>query len=439
MKKSKIASKSKILMLLSLMFLSIAVLCMGVLAAESATYNIAGNISYNMVDYVARINTRVYKVEGQTDETGLATGVNTLATMTFEQIEKSTTTPYYILSQKLDTGAITRTSDTTTEITKSVEIEYGAVDSSVEYYTFYIVINIKEVTGDYLLSASLNETISSSTTSYKKSNQSQSGIEKSNTQNIVIGFSLKSTTANSTESFSYTLTVEAYSQTSATFGSTKIYTDESIDYWYIKLGTTSSGEDIRWKLVSTDGTSKYVYDASTTPSYSDLAGKAIFVQETAVGSTLAFDSSSSQNYYNSSIRTSIKDGSYFNLTSTNDLSFVKARKIDSINYWKFQSYDSKTGSYLAYDSSKTALSNSDSSTDKFWLLSCEEVTTFLDNTSASRKWTNSIDTSGVGFWLRSPFSSISSYVCFVDSDGVLLSYNAYLSDTFRVRAAFQLA
>ena len=440
MKKPKNVSRTKMLMLLSLMFLSIAVLCMGVLAAESAIYNIAGNISYNMVDYVARINTRVYKVEGQTDETGLATGINTLATMTFEQIEKSTTTPYYILSQKLDTGAITRTSDTTTEITKSVEIEYGAVDSSVEYYTFYIVINIKEITGDYLLSASLNETVSSSTTSYKKSNQSQSLVANSETRNIVIGFSLKSTTANSTESFSYTLTVNA--------SIAKDFSVELIDggtYWYITLGTgkvlttssntvASENTDIKWRLVSLDGEEKYDY-TSTKPT--KHVG-AVFVQETAVNSALAFDSSSSQNYYNSSIRTSIKDGSYFNLTSSDDLSFIKDRKIESINYWKYQNLDSTTGSYLTYDSSKEALKSEDSSTDKFWLLSCEEVTTFFDNTSASRKWLNSDDTSGVHFWLRSPSSYNSINVCGVYSIGILFDISAGNSGSLRVRAAFQL-
>ena len=426
MKKPKNVSRTKMLMLLSLMFLSIAVLCMGVLAAESATYNIAGNISYNMVDYVARINTRVYKVEGQTNETGLATGINTLATMTFEQIEKSTTTPYYILSQKLDTGAITRTSDTTTNITGNVNIEYGAVDSSVEYYTFYVVINIKEITGNYLLSASLNETISSSTTSYKKSNQSQSAIEKSNTQNIVIGFSLKSTTANSTESFSYTLTVEAYSQTSATFGSTKIYTDESIDYWYIKLGTTSSGEDIRWKLVSTDGTSKYVYDASTTPSHSDLAGKAIFVQQSVSGGAVAFAASNNNNYYNSDIRTNINTLSNWNLTDSDVSSLISKRNITGIEAYDVDGtyrYTGKTDDY-------------------FWLLSDDEVNTFLGTTNTERKWIPEGMTSGVCFWLRTPHSSADVLEYCVDSDGRLYNWsygNASFSSNYYVRAAFVLS
>ena len=450
MKKPKNVSRTKMLMLLSLMFLSIAVLCMGVLAAESATYNIAGNISYNMVDYVARINTRVYKVEGQTDETGLATGIQTLSDMTFEQIERSTD-PYYVLSQKLDTGAVTRTSDTTTNITGNVNIEYGAVDSSVEYYTFYVVINIKETTGSYVLSASLNETVSSSTTSYMKSNQSQSAIEKSNTQNIVMGFSLRSTTGNSTESFSYTLTVNTYKITSGMFDYWTIYTDGSIDYWYVKMGKTSEGKDVRWRLVSTDGTSKYVYDASTTPSYSDLRGSAIFVQETLVPMYEAEDGDegvlftggsrkgtylqdTTNNYYESGIRSLIKEGSFFNITGTYVKSLIKNRLIANIDYVKLN------GSVYGIDTSKTALANPDSSTDKFWLLDYKEWATFLSDEDDGCGWKES-EADG-GYWLRSLSSESTNYrmrvQCGLTSSRVYSSKIANLEKA-DVRAAFQLA
>ena len=406
-------------MLLSLMFLSIAVLCMGVLAAESATYNIAGNISYNMVDYVARINTRVYKVEGQTDETGLATGINTLATMTFEQIEKSTTTPYYILSQKLDAGAITRTSDTTTEITKSVEIEYGAVDSSVEYYTFYIVINIKEITGDYLLSASLNETVSSSTTSYKKSNQSQSLVANSDTRNIVIGFSLKSTTANSTESFSYTLTVNA--------SIAKDFSVELIDggtYWYTELGTYNSSP-IKWRLVSLDGETKYDY-TSTKPT--KHAG-AIFLQQSVIDKTVDFDGSKTgykygnANYYESDIRTSINTLSNWNLTESDVSSLISKRNITGIEAYGVDGtcrYTGKTNDY-------------------FWLLSDDEVETFLGTTNTDRMWVQENKKSGDYFWLRTPWLDFDCAVVHVTESGNLNWENAREIGYIRVRAAFKLA
>ncbi len=470
MKKSKIASKSKMLMLLSLMFLSIAVLCMGVLAAESATYNIAGNISYNMVDYVARINTRVYKVEGQTNETGLATGVNTLSTMTFEQIEKSTTTPYYILSQKLDTGAITRTSDTTTEIAKSVEIEYGAVDSSVEYYTFYVVINIKEITGDYLLSASLNETISSSTKSYKYSNREQNDVLKSEIRNIVIGFSLIDSTANSSEQFTYTLTVKAKNWP------IELKADITNSYWYVELGTYL-GKAVRWKLVSADGTTKYTgFDVNNVPAYGDLKGKAIFVQMTPTG-TIQFDAATTNstssakaftgsdrtidnhsmkitcetsestlfagsterlnvefdtNYFTSNVRQQIRTGTLYNLEE-DDLKNIVCNKKDLVCY----TYQASV--HFLYGTSEDSTTNDkDELGDYFWLLDFGEMRNLLSGTE---------NDFGYDYWLRSKAinngSASSPDICgsyalkdFSSYGNAMLEYQ--LTDYY-IRAAFQLA
>ena len=416
MKKPKNVSRTKMLMLLSLMFLSIAVLCMGVLAAESATYNIAGNISYNMVDYVARINTRVYKVEGQTDETGLATGIQTLSDMTFEQIERSTD-PYYVLSQKLDTGAVTRTSDTTTNITGNVNIEYGAVDSSVEYYTFYVVINIKETTGSYVLSASLNETVSSSTTSYMKSNQSQSGIEKSNTQNIVIGFSLKSATANSTESFSYTLKIGAVK-----WSAFSVTLTDGGTYWYTELGTLSDGTKVKWQLVSLDGENKYEY-TSTKPTKHKGA---IFLQKTYLGSMCAFGSDN-MSYYNSTIRTNVNTLTTWNLTDSNVSSIIKKRNIRSITGYNT---DGSTG--------ETKFTGE--TDDYFWLLDVGEVETFLGTTEEERRWTPDNSSSEIAFYLRCPNNLRSMSILYVRTDGRNgCCTGMSIEEVGAIRAAFMLS
>ena len=193
------------------MCLSVAVLCMGILAAGSATYNINGNISYNMIDGVALINTRVYKVAGTTGETDLSTQCTTLSSKSFEEIERETS-PYYILSQKLDSQPLINTSNqTSTSNTTSVDIVYGAVDSGVEYYTYYVVIEIKNVSTDtgYVLNTYLSQ-LGTSTISNIASNANgeSSKIEIASGEffNIVIGLSYTGTTTTS-ETFSYTLNV----------------------------------------------------------------------------------------------------------------------------------------------------------------------------------------------------------------------------------------
>ena len=431
--------KTKLLLSLAMMCLSIAVLCFGVLAATSVTYSISGTISYEVSDVFVKINTSVYAIAEQQDK---ATVITTVKAMESVSQEESLTinSKTYTRTQKMaeydstsaDTGSVS-----------GINLTYGGTNG---YYTYYIVINIQNLSASKAVDAIVTDKTTAELNSIKTTNLYQNNIASTETKNIVIAYSIKDKKSSiDSANINYSLKV-SYEDTDYTSGvSMTSETVDSVQGYYITLGKTSTSattDNIKWRLVSLDGTSKYTYSANDKFNENDNARyltDAVFLQQTAVDDKPAFDSSSSQDYYNSSIRTSIKDGSYFNITDTSQLSLIKDRKIDSISYWKNQSLDSTTGSYLAYDSSKTALSNPDSSTDKFWLLSCEEVTTFLDNTSASRKWTNSIDTSGVGFWLRSPRSGDSTGVCYVYSSGNLSCGNANYSGLNRVRAAFQLA
>ncbi len=205
--------KTKLFLSVCMMCLCVAVLCMGILAASSATYQINGNISYNMIDGVSLINTRVYKVayDGSstvaTMKTQMESRVNTLATMKLSEIEANQD-PIYALSEKKDYFKYS-TSVVTNE--DKVSITYGkSTDDESTYYMYFVVINITNLSTDtgYCLNATINETLSNTSTSYVSTNQSQSKIKSGSFANIVIGISAMSTTYSSTsEDFAYTLTV----------------------------------------------------------------------------------------------------------------------------------------------------------------------------------------------------------------------------------------
>ena len=204
--------KVKLFLSLCMMCLSIAVLCMGILAANSATYNITGNMSYNMIDGVALVNTRVYKVAGT--ESDLSTKCTELSSKSFEEIERDTST-YYILSQKLDSQPLINTSsgETSSSKTTSVDIVYGAVDSGVVYYTYYVVIQIRNMSTDksYVLNAYL-ETVTTPTKSNVVVNATSDNvvwITSGSYSNVIVALTYTGTSTDKDEdSFSYDLTVK---------------------------------------------------------------------------------------------------------------------------------------------------------------------------------------------------------------------------------------
>ena len=251
MKKFSNTKKSNLLMSICSMFLCVAILCFGVLAAESTTYNVSGNITYNMIDGIALINTRVYKVETMQDADTLQNAVTTLSTMTFESIERSTD-PYYTLSQKLDAKATLKNTSSETSSTlseNSINISYGATDSSVWYYTYFIVINVTSLYDGGELSVTLTDN-SEYTGVIKSLISSQSSISKNITKNIIIGLSLENTEISSLDfTIDYDLKVDYYKIGSFTYDE-----HDTVVSFNFKIGMTwteyinSSYNDGKWRI-----------------------------------------------------------------------------------------------------------------------------------------------------------------------------------------------
>ena len=256
--------KIKLFLSLCMMCLCIAVLCMGILAVSSATYNINGNISYNMVDGVALVNTRVYKVAGT--NSSLSTSCTTLSTMTFETIEQ---TSGYVLSQKLDTKATLSSGATSSEISAgSINIGFGATDSSVYYYTFYIVINITNLTDNGALSATLTDNTTYASTITKVVNTSQmTTIEKGDTKNIVIGLTIPSTTTDEVYStINYSITV-SFSKYQCTLDGTTIYFTKDMTWAeYVATLSDSSSFDVSGEYLLYNSNKIEINSTKVTPS-----------------------------------------------------------------------------------------------------------------------------------------------------------------------------
>ncbi len=431
--------KTKLLLSLAMMCLSIAVLCFGVLAATSVTYSISGTISYEVNDVFVKINTSVYAIAEQQDKTTVIATVKGMESVSQEN-SLSINSKTYTRTQTMDEYDSTNAD---TGSATGIDLTYGGTKG---YYTYYIVINIQNLSSSKAVDAIITDKTTADLNSIKTTNLYQNNIASTQAKNIVIAYSIKDKTSSITNAaISYSLKVSY--ETKDYTNPITIEKDETNSYYYVTLGTgkvltgtsntvASTDSDIKWRLVSLDGVNKYTYDSSDNFEARYLSD-AVFLQETAVNETLVFDSSKSQNYYNSSIRKSIKEGSYFNLTTSSDLSFVKARKIDSISYWRWgENYS------LEYDSSGTKVSNLDNSTDKFWLLSSEEVNTFVGDTKESRKWMNSDNEGGVAFWLRTPRTKDTAIVLIVDSEGYLtyanLGGSSWDGAKKSVRAAFQL-
>ncbi len=408
--------KGKLLLSLAMMCLSVAVLCFGVLAANSVTYSISGTISYEVSDVFVKINTRVYGVVDQQDKATVITNVKALETTALSSINTST----YKLTQTMVEYDSTNASGTTathtaqTSDSKGVEIVYGT------YYTYYIVINIQNLSSSKTVDAIITDNTTEEINSIKTTNLYQNNIASTETKNIVIAYSIKDKTSSvNSAAISYSLKV-SYEDTDYTDPIT-ITNDTTNSYYYLTLGKTASTEttpNIRWRLVSLDGVNKYTYN-STDNFEARYLSDAVFLQQTVSGGTVVFDAGGDNNYYNSDIRTNVKTLSNWNLTDSDVSTLISKRNITGIEEWDVD------GTYKYKDTTN----------DYFWLLSEDEVEIFLVTSTEEKKWKPEGSTAA-GFWLRTPTSS---GVLAVDSMGGFTDAPSNFSGFYYVRAAFQLA
>ena len=127
--------KMKLLMSLSMLCLSIAMLCFGVFAASQVTYTISGTISYTVKDVYCTISGVVYKNSAANVAAGtLNTNLTSLI---------GGTTSGYTSAQTLSAWTSTGSAASPETKAETVNIAFGKDSNNAEWYTYYIILTIQ--------------------------------------------------------------------------------------------------------------------------------------------------------------------------------------------------------------------------------------------------------------------------------------------------------
>ena len=220
--------KLKLLLSMSMLCLSFAVLCFGVLAATSVKHTIGGTISYEVTDVMVEIETKVFRSSTKTiiDDEALETNAKALEGKTFSEIGST----YTLVKDSTTTGEsgkipvfVTEAEFTTEQATKTVdgiEIEYN------DGYQWYIVINIRSLTPSKSAYAKVGSSVLGDDNSYVYNTSYQNDIIKPESgdnigKNIVLAYGLKDQTVGISDViFNYSISVVygTYSDTLEGFG-----------------------------------------------------------------------------------------------------------------------------------------------------------------------------------------------------------------------------
>ena len=192
--------KSKLFFSLVSLCFSIAILCFGVYSALSVSYSVSGSVSYEVTDAFVEITTNVYASSERMEQSTLNSNAQNLEDPTYANT-------YTKVGDTYTYNSMEELSETNQPKASGIEINYN------NYYTYFIVINIKNLSSDVNIYALIEEDITGTELNsnvYKT--RYKNGIIKPQTgdnvgKNIVLGFSLNDATTGVNTEFDYTLNV----------------------------------------------------------------------------------------------------------------------------------------------------------------------------------------------------------------------------------------
>ena len=211
--------KFKLLASIASMCLAIAVLCFGVFAASSVTYQISGTISYDVSDVFVNVKTTVYSYANNLSEANLKTYADAIAaknavaaTQTDVTVGTGKATFTYVTGKTGDyayggkpSGIIGGEANELTTSTDGLKLTY-----SNSAYSYFIVINVKNLASKSLKITpdNANGTWGASVNSYHYVSASSTGVAKDASTNLVIAMSIidKKVAISSGKAFSLKLT-----------------------------------------------------------------------------------------------------------------------------------------------------------------------------------------------------------------------------------------
>ena len=192
--------KSKLFFSLVSLCFSIAILCFGVYSALSVSYSVSGSVSYEVTDAFVEITTNVYASSERMEQSTLNSNAQNLEDPTYVNT-------YTKVGETYTYNSMEELSETNQPQASGIEINYN------NYYTYFIVINIKNLSSDVNIYALIEEDIiGTELNSNVYKTRYQNGIIKPQTgdnvgKNIVLGFSLNDATIGVNAEFDYTLNV----------------------------------------------------------------------------------------------------------------------------------------------------------------------------------------------------------------------------------------
>ncbi len=199
--------KSKLFFSIASMMFAIALLCFGVYAALSVSYTISGSVAYEVKDAFVEIKTKVYAIKNIISS---QSDVNNYA----KQVEQWTDSE--ILNDvESKSGKLVREFETYNTLLGTGENTADGIDVNYNnYYTYIIVVNVKNLSSDNELSVVLNNQLNNDTNSYTYISPNVYGLTKPTSGNndgvnMVIVMSLKDATLSTNTTFEYELNVNS--------------------------------------------------------------------------------------------------------------------------------------------------------------------------------------------------------------------------------------
>ena len=246
--------KSKLFFSLVSLCFSIAILCFGVYSAMQVSYSVSGSVSYEVTDAFVEITTNVYASSERMEQSTLNSNAQNLEDPTYVNT-------YTKVGETYTYNSMEELSETNQPQASGIEINYN------NYYTYFIVINIKNLSSDVNIYALIEEDIiGAELNSNVYKTRYQNGIIKPQTgdnvgKNIVLGFSLNDATIGVNAEFDYTLNV-----------STGDYEPQAAVIDVVALDTTSIVSNANF-----DGSS-YTFDVtSSSPAHTTFGVQPVWL------------------------------------------------------------------------------------------------------------------------------------------------------------------
>ncbi len=219
----------------------LAILCFGVFASVTVSYTVSGNIHYEVDRAFVEITTKIYSTQAAMNKSELTTSAAALENKNFEEIESTLGKPV----QTFDT--YNNTENTGSSTINGVDIDYN------KSFTYYIVINVKNLSLSNSIDLSLENNVLGDGNSVTYTTPKKFDIENSqNGTNIIIAYSLDDLDQSiDNVQFSYTVNIDVSSPSYTVTINVNVLGDPSMRYF--------SG-DVSW--TTQDGTG-----GSFTPDY----------------------------------------------------------------------------------------------------------------------------------------------------------------------------